>query len=118
MLRSFKSSADHARDHAQRSWQLEQLPTRAAAIAESLLPCVAPLATVLAQLRGTAWRRDLSGMKLTGKLPLDGQLWSHLPALQELDLANNDVSGFVPPQLVRSGFMPHPCLLHFKLDVP
>ena len=40
-------------------------------------------------------------MKLTGKLPLDGQLWSHLPALQELDLANNDISGFVPPQLVQ-----------------
>ena len=48
-------------------------------------------------------RRQLSGMKLTGELPLDGQLWSRLPSLQELDLANNDLSGFVPPQLVHPG---------------
>ena len=59
-----------------------------------------PAATALAELRGAGRRRQLSDMKLTGKLPLDGQLWSHLPALQELDLASNDVSGFVPPQLV------------------
>lgn len=42
-------------------------------------------------------------MGLSGKLPLDGQLWSRLSSLQEIDLDNNRLSGFVPPQLVRPG---------------
>ena len=50
-----------------------------------------------------AARRQLSGMGLSGKLPLDGQLWSRLSSLQEIDLDNNRLSGFVPPQLVRPG---------------
>ena len=39
-------------------------------------------------------------MNLTGKLPLDGQLWSRLSSITEIDLDNNRLSGFVPPQLV------------------
>jgi hypothetical protein len=57
--------------------------------------------------RADTARRQLSGMGLSGKLPLDGQLWSRLASLQDIDLDNNRLSGFVPPQLVRPASTAH-----------
>jgi hypothetical protein len=36
---------------------------------------------------------------LAGQLPLDSAVWSPLGSLQTLNLANNQLGGFVPPQL-------------------
>lgn len=43
--------------------------------------------------------RELPGAGLNGELPLDTSIWSALSTLQVLDLSNNAVTGFLPPQL-------------------
>ena len=42
---------------------------------------------------------DLQGKQLSGQLPLDEKLWSNLDTLQNLNLAQNDITGFLPPQM-------------------
>lgn len=44
-------------------------------------------------------RRSLPGAQLTGQLPLDSTVWSALPEVQSVDLQNNSLNGYVPPQL-------------------
>lgn len=44
-------------------------------------------------------RRSLPGQGLTGQLPLDATIWSALPEVQSLDVKNNALNGYVPPQL-------------------
>ncbi len=41
----------------------------------------------------------LVGKGLAGQLPLDSAVWTPLGSLQTLNLANNQLGGFVPPQL-------------------
>lgn len=36
---------------------------------------------------------------MTGSLPLDPTIWTALSSLQALDLSNNAVTGYLPPQL-------------------
>ncbi|WPT13198.1 Leucine-rich repeat receptor-like serine/threonine-protein kinase BAM2 [Picochlorum sp. SENEW3] len=42
---------------------------------------------------------DLQNKGLQGQLPLDESLWSNLNTLQNINLAQNAISGFVPPQI-------------------
>lgn len=42
---------------------------------------------------------DLAGQQLSGQLPLDQRVWGGLPAVTNLNLANNTIQGYVPPQL-------------------
>lgn len=42
---------------------------------------------------------DLQSKGLQGQLPLDESLWSNLNTLQNINLAQNEISGFVPPQI-------------------
>ncbi|KAK9804650.1 hypothetical protein WJX73_004502 [Symbiochloris irregularis] len=42
---------------------------------------------------------SLSGLGLVGALPLDSNIWSGLSSLQSVDLSNNEVTGYLPPQL-------------------
>jgi hypothetical protein len=39
---------------------------------------------------------------LTGQLPLDSTIWQALPALTTLDLHNNTMNGYLPPQVRKS----------------
>ena len=48
---------------------------------------------------GSVTELNLQGLELQGQLPLDENLWSTLSSLQNVNLANNQVSGFLPPQL-------------------
>ena len=45
----------------------------------------------------------LSSMGLAGQLPLDPTIWGALPALSVLDLHNNTMNGYLPPQVTRPG---------------
>ena len=42
-------------------------------------------------------------MGLAGQLPLDPTIWGALPALSVLDLHNNTMNGYLPPQVTRPG---------------
>lgn len=42
---------------------------------------------------------NLQGMGLQGQLPLDQTLWSTLNTVQDINLASNNISGFLPPQM-------------------
>ena len=42
---------------------------------------------------------DLQGKGLEGQIPLDEGLWSNLNALQNFNVAENSLSGFLPPQM-------------------
>ena len=43
--------------------------------------------------------RDLSGLSLDGELPFDTSVWQPLNSLTSVNLANNNLSGFLPPQI-------------------
>ena len=47
----------------------------------------------------SALRRDLAGRDLTGELPRDNRVWGALPAVTSVNLANNSIYGWVPPEL-------------------
>jgi len=42
---------------------------------------------------------DLQGQGLQGQLPLDEGLWKNLNTVQNINLAQNSISGFLPPQM-------------------
>jgi len=42
---------------------------------------------------------DLQGKGLEGQIPLDEGLWGNLDALQNFNVAENELSGFLPPQM-------------------
>ena len=44
---------------------------------------------------------DLSGLGLSGQLPLDARIWGALPNVTTVNLSNNSIQGYVPPQLDR-----------------
>jgi Leucine-rich repeat (LRR) protein len=43
--------------------------------------------------------RDLSGLSLDGELPFDTSVWQPLNTLTSVNLSNNNLSGFLPPQI-------------------
>lgn len=46
---------------------------------------------------------DLAGRQLSGQLPLDQRVWGALPAVTSVNLNNNTIQGYVPPQLDQLG---------------
>lgn len=51
------------------------------------------------RLTGIALCSNLAGQQLSGQLPLDQRVWGALPAVTSVDLNNNAIQGYVPPQL-------------------
>lgn len=47
--------------------------------------------------------RDLRNSALQGQLPLDASVWGGLTSLRTLDVSGNNVSGYVPPQIMEVG---------------
>ena len=45
----------------------------------------------------------MQGLKLTGQLPLDKDVWGPLRTLKRLNLADNQLSGYLPPQMEELG---------------
>jgi hypothetical protein len=41
----------------------------------------------------------MQGVGLVGQLPLDAEVWGPLRTLQRLNLADNELSGYLPPQM-------------------
>ena len=54
-------------------------------------------------LTGGALCSYLAGRQLSGQLPLDQRVWGALPAVTSVDLNNNAIQGYVPPQLDQLG---------------
>ena len=50
-------------------------------------------------LTGAVLCSDLAGKQLAGQLPLDQRVWGALPAVTSVNLNNNKIQGYVPPQL-------------------
>ena len=48
---------------------------------------------------GHVIRRDLSGLSLDGELPFDSSVWEPLNTLTSVNLSDNNLSGFLPPQI-------------------
>ena len=47
----------------------------------------------------SAPRSNLPSAGLSGGLPLDTELWSSLDTVQNINLADNAISGYLPPQM-------------------
>ena len=46
---------------------------------------------------------NLAGQQLAGQLPLDQRVWGALPEVTSVNLNNNAIQGYVPPQLDQLG---------------
>ncbi len=44
-------------------------------------------------------RSNLAGQRLSGQLPFDASVWGPLSSLTSVNLANNNLGGFLPPQI-------------------
>eukprot|EP00891_Asterochloris_glomerata_P006163 jgi/Astpho2/6163/fgenesh1_pg.00088_%23_8_t len=79
-----KSSLDSAGTGALADWQ------------SSTSPC--SFSGVSCNSQGLVTGINLASAGLTGSLPLDNSVWEPLASLQSLNLADNSIGGYVPPQ--------------------
>lgn len=67
---------------------------------------------------GAVTKINLQGLGLQGQLPLDQTLWSTLNTVQNINLANNNISGFLPPQMAEDTALMYLTLRDNQLSSP
>ena len=62
--------------------------------------------------------RNLTNLHLQGQLPLDATVWGSLDTLEVIDVSGNNVTGYVPPQIMEVGALQNLSLANNGLQGP
>ena len=62
--------------------------------------------------------RNLTNLHLQGQLPLDATVWGGLDTLEVIDVSGNNVTGYVPPQIMEVGALQNLSLANNGLQGP